>query len=102
MFDVHKLCEGSYELRDILHDRPSWINHEKEQAIWYDGKKWKIGNAENLGTFSGNISSAFENEYPDPTNVPRDKWSYYISSWKKAGRNDVSIEGKGKMAFNQS
>jgi len=96
VFDVHKLCEGQYELGDILNGRPSWINHEKEQAIWYYGKKWMIGNAENLGTHQEKISSTFVNEYPDPTNVPCDKWSFYVSSWKKAGVNDVVIDGKGK------
>ena len=75
VFDAHKLFEGQYELGDILHGKPSWISNEKEQAIWYDGEKWKIGNAENLGTFSGKISSTFVNEYPDPTNVPRSSFS---------------------------
>lgn len=97
VFDAQKFCEGQYELGDVLHGKPSWISNEKEQAIWYDGEKWKIGNAEHLGTFNGKISSTFVNEYPDPTNVPSDKWSFYSSSWKKAGVNDVVIDGKGNV-----
>ena len=34
VFDAQRLCEGQYELGDILHGKPSWISNEKDQAIW--------------------------------------------------------------------
>ena len=102
VFKDQKLCEGQYELGDIVIGKPSWVSYKNKQAIWYDGEKWRIGNAEDIGLeyTIGRISS-FENEYPDPTSVPSDKWKYYKDNrlkdkaWKEVGTNDIVIEGKG-------
>ena len=95
---AQKLCEGQYELGDIVIGKPSWQSKENKRAIWYDGEKWRIGNAEDIGLeyIDGGISS-FENEDPDPTCVPSDKWKHYKGyAWKEVGANGIVIESKGK------
>ena len=101
VFKVQKLCEGQYELGDIVIGKPSWISKENKRAISYDGEKWRIGNAEDIGLdiIDGGLSS-FENEDPDPTSVPSNKWKHYKDKgWKEVAMNDIVIEGKGKNVF---
>ena len=95
---VQKLCEGQYELGDIVIGKPSWQSKENKKGIWYDGERWRIENAENIGLkyINGGISS-FENEDLDPTSVPSNNWKHYKDkSWKEVGTDDIVIEGKGK------
>ena len=44
--------QGTYEISDIINNKPSWIFYENKKAIWYDvkDKNWSIGTLENLGT----------------------------------------------------
>ena len=34
---AQKLCEGQYELGDIVIGKPSWQSKENKKGIWYDG-----------------------------------------------------------------
>ena len=52
VFECQNDFQGTYEISDMVNDKPSWIFYEKKKAIWYDlkDKNWSIGTLENLGT----------------------------------------------------
>ena len=50
-FEGRNNFQGTYEISDIVNDKPSWIFYENKKAIWYDveDKNWSIGSLENIG-----------------------------------------------------
>ena len=52
VFECQNHFQGTYEVSEMVNDKPSWIFYENKKAIWYDlkDKNWSIGTLENLGT----------------------------------------------------
>ena len=95
--------QGTYEISEMVNDKPSWIFYENKKAIWYDLKdqNWSIGILENLGS-SNKALASIGNGSLDPPNIPSSIWKYYNTKekvWKEVSDGDVIVKNGGKEDF---
>ena len=79
-----------------VNGKESWVSSTR--AIWYDPviKDWKIGTLGNLGTSTGYIVTAVDQDQSSiacPYGYPSDAWKYYQSgAWHFTSVGEIIVE----------
>ena len=93
---IYQGASHTFYKGEIVNDQTSWVSSTR--AMWYDPviQDWKIGNLGNLGTASGSIVTAVDQDQKSikcPYDYPSDVWKYYGSgSWHFTSVGDVIVE----------
>ena len=93
---IYQGASHTFVKAGIVNEKTSWISSSR--AIWYDFliQDWKIGNLGNLGTHTGSIVTAVDQNQKSikcPYDYPSDVWKYYDGqSWLFTSDGDVIVE----------
>ena len=93
---IYQGANHTFQKSEIVNGKRSWVSLSR--AIWYDPviEDWKIGTLGNLGTSTGSIVTAVNQNQKSikcPYDYPSDVWKYYDGgSWLFTSVGDVIVE----------